>query len=60
MMQPHPFLLNYTKAVLVAAAEALEIEVASADTKGAVVYKLNCYPDTAAMTEAVHAAVGEG
>ena len=58
-MQPHPFLVNYTRAVLVIAAESLGIEVASGDAKGAVIYKLNCFADTAAMSSAVREAAGE-
>ncbi len=58
-IQEHPFLLNYTNAVLAEAAESIGIEVLSGDTKAQLVYKLNCHPDTAEMTDAVHEAAGE-
>ena len=58
-MQPHPFLLNYTKAVLTEAAEAIGITIRSADTKGDIISKLNCHQDTEEMTAAVHSAAGE-
>ncbi len=55
----HPFLVNYTKAVLTEAASTLGIEVKSGDTKGAIINKLNSHPDTVAMEAAVYAAAGE-
>lgn len=56
---PHPFLLNYTNAVLTEAAESIGIDILSRDTKSQIIYKLNCHPDTAEMTDAVHEAAGE-
>ena len=56
---PHPFLLNYTNAVLTEAAESIGIDILSRDNKGQIIYKLNCHHDTEEMTNAVHEAAGE-
>lgn len=56
---PHPFLLNFTKPILQAAATTLGIEHKTSDTKAEIMYKLNCHDDANEMVSAVNEAAGE-
>ena len=55
---PHPFLVNFTKAILQTAAGTLDIEYKASDTKVDIMYKLNCHDDVDQMVRAVHEAAG--